>query len=231
MRIIFDHTHGFGKMSNQSYIYAPIGAFIEQDEVKGALESGWCPLINNVWFQTRSTRIKIEEYQTEKNILKLTKNIKFYFEANFSDHKKQIFQKIYEKYITYKNFNNDYTLDDIIKNSNAHLYYTYNNKIIGFCFFKILADNMFAVEFAWDYENPKLSLGKLNIHYLCMYAKMRKYENLYMSSGYENCSIYKSNYKGFEWWTGMVWSKDVDHYRRLCYSDDRVNIQFDWQNI
>jgi hypothetical protein len=54
---------------------------------------------------------------------------------------------------------------------------------------------------------------------------------VYMSSGYESCSIYKSDYQGFEWWTGLKWSKDVEHYRRLCYSDDKVKIEFNWENL
>jgi len=232
MKIIYDHTHGFGKMRDQSYIYVPIGAIVGEEEYSQAIEGGWCPLVNNLWFQTRSTRINIKNYLPNKKLLSKSKKIKVYFDISLTENKKKIFGEIYNKYIKYKNFKSqDYTLEDIIKTSNGHVYYTYDGKIIGFCFFKLLANNIFAVEFAWDYEDSKLSLGRLNIHYLCSYAKLKKYDFVYLSSGYESCSIYKSYYDGFEWWTGMRWSADVEHYRRLCYSDDRVKIQFDWENI
>jgi hypothetical protein len=53
MRIIFDHTHGFGKMANQSFIYAPAGAVVEKEEEVEALENGWFPMVGKLWFQTR----------------------------------------------------------------------------------------------------------------------------------------------------------------------------------
>ena len=232
MKIIYDHTHGFGKMRDQVYIYAPTGALVEQAEYKEALETGWCPLLSNLWFQTRSTRIDIKKYTPDKDLLKKAKQVKPFYGVNLDDSKKKIFFEIFQKYIQYKNFKSqDYSLDDIINTSNGYVYYAHDNKIIGFCFFKILANNIFAVEFAWDYENPKLSLGKLNIHFLAYFAKMKKYDCVYLSSGYESCSIYKSDYEGFQWWTGLKWTEDVEHFKRLCYSDDKVKIEFDWENI
>lgn len=219
-------------MRDQAYIYAPVGALVEESEYSEALSSGWCPLTKQLWFQTRSTRINIKEYKPDKDLLKKTNGIKYFFDISLNENKRKIFNEIFDKYINYKNFKSqDYSLQDIINTSNGHVYYSENNKVIGFCFFKLLANNIFAVEFAWDYENPRLSLGKLNIHFLCNYAKMKKYDYVYLSSGYESCSIYKSDYFGFEWWTGLKWNKDVEHYKRLCYSDDRVKIEFDWENI
>jgi arginyl-tRNA--protein-N-Asp/Glu arginylyltransferase len=232
MKIIYDHTHGFGKMRDQSYIYAPVGALVEEKEYNEALETGWCPLTKNLWFQTRSTRISIKDYLPKKDLINKSKKVRSFFGISLDDQRKKIFQEIFDKYINHKKFKSqDYSLQDIINTSNGHVYYAERNKVIGFCFFKLLENNIFAVEFAWDYENPKLSLGKLNIHFLCNYAKMKKYNNVYMSSGYESCSIYKSDYQGFEWWTGLKWSKDVEHYRRLCYSDDKVKIEFNWENL
>ena len=232
MQIIYDHTHGFGKMRNQVYIYVPIGALVKENEHRQALETGWCPLDKNLWFQTRSTRINVCRYNPDKKLIKKANKIKYFFDISINDYKKQKFLEIYKKYLTYKNFHNsDLTFEDIIKNSNGHLYYVYESNIIGFCFFKVLANSIFAVEFAWDYENKSISLGKLNIHFLCMYAKMKKYDNVYLSSGYESCSLYKSDYSGFQWWTGITWSDDVEHYHRLCYSDDEVKIKFNWETL
>jgi hypothetical protein len=89
-------------------------------------------------------------------------------------------------------------------------------------FFKTINKNFLAVEFGWDYENPKLGLGNVNIYYSAMLAKLKKCTHIYMSAGYESSSAYKANYKGFEWWTGLHWSSDVDKYKELCYDDDQV---------
>lgn len=232
MKIIIDHTHGFGKMRDQAYVYAPVGAYVQQNEQQQALENGWCPLDSNLWFQTRSTRIDISKYIPNKKLLKQSKDVKAFFDISVNEHKKQVFYSIYQKYVSYKKFGSvDFSFYDIVNYSNGHVYYTYNNKIVGFCFFKIIGQNLFAVEFAWDYDNPKLGLGKYNVHSLCNYAKMRRYKYLYLSSGYESCSIYKSSFKGFEWWTGLEWKDDVEHFKKLCYSDDSVQIKFDWEKL
>lgn len=232
MKIFVDHTHGFGKMRDQAYIYAPIGAVVNADEQEYALENGWCPLEKNIWFQTRSTRIDIAQYKPDNKTLKKASKVKAYYDIGIQEYKKTIFEEIYKKYISHKKFGNvDFSFYDIVRYSNGHAYYTYNNKIVGFCFFKIIGKNLFAIEFAWDYVNPELGLGKTNIHSLCNYAKMRRYKYLYLSSGYESCSIYKSTFKGFEWWTGLEWKNDVEHFKKLCYSDDTVQIKFDWEKL
>ena len=45
---------------------------------------------------------------------------------------------------------------------------------------------------------------------------------MYLGAGYEKACIYKSDYQGFEFWTGEKWSKDVEHYRWLCERDSRI---------
>jgi hypothetical protein len=35
-------------------------------------------------------------------------------------------------------------------------------------------------------------------------------------------AIYKGYLKGFQWWTGMEWSDDVDKYVMLCQRDDTI---------
>ena len=223
MKLIFDHAVGFGKMRDQVIFYSPVGALVEPSEQLFALENGWFPVNDVLWFQSRSTRINLGEYETHKSILDLAAQVKFYPDVNMTPEKRERLKEIYSKYIAYKGFKrNDYSIDDILVNSHGHIYYTYQNKIIAFMFFKIIKNNFLAIEFGWDYENPKLSLGKVNIHYASVLAKFKKCKYIYMSAGYESSSAYKANYKGFEWWTGMKWSKDVDKYKELCYSDDQV---------
>lgn len=226
MKLVFDHTKGFGKMRDQVIFYAPYGALFQPSEYNEALNTGWFPTETSntgLWFQCRSTRLLLELYEPSKTTLKLSKNVKFFPDVNMTDAKMERLKQIYASYVNYKKFKSQsYYVEDMVKNSHGHIYYTYNGKIIAFLFFKTIGTNFLAVEFAWDYADPKLSLGNVSIYCASQLAKFKKCKYIYMSAGYESCSAYKANYKGFEWWTGYSWSCDVDLYKQLCYDDDLV---------
>ena len=210
-------------MRDQVMFYAPYGAMFEPQEYDEALQTGWFPTSNALWFQSRSTRLDLLEYEPSATIAKLAKNIKYYPDVNMTADKRTRLADIYKKYLNYKGYRDQsYSIDEIIKSSHGHIYYTHESKIVAFLFFKIVNKNFLAVEFAWDYETPKLSLGNVSMYYCSLLAKFKKCTHIYMSAGYESCSAYKANFKGFEWWTGYGWSKDVDTYKNLCYDDDMV---------
>jgi len=216
---------GFGKMQHETMLYYPFGATFEPHERTHALESGWFPINNVMWFQSRSTRLDLQKYKPSKKILKLSKRIKYYPDVNMTPDKKARLQNIYNKYISYKGFQDlSLTIDDMIANSHGHIYYVYDNRIIGFSFYKIISSNYLSIEFAWDYENPKLSLGHTSIYFESLFAKSQRCKYMYLSAGYEKCSLYKADYLGFQWWKGYEWSEDVDKFKQLCYIDEKVRI-------
>jgi hypothetical protein len=223
MRLIFDHTKGFGKMRNQVIYHVPFGAVFEPNEYDEALNTGWFPADNRIWFQCRSTRISLQDYKPKASVLKAAQNVKYFPDVNMTADKKARLEEIYKKYLAHKQYKDQsYTIDDIIKNSHGHIYYVVEGKIVAFLFFKTINKALLAIEFAWDYEDPKLSLGNVSIYYASLLAKFKGCSHIYLSAGYESCSIYKSKYEGFEWWTGWAWSRDVDTYIQLCYDDDIV---------
>lgn len=216
---------GFGKMMHETMLYYPFGATFEPHERSHALETGWFPINNVMWFQSRSTRLNLTKYRPSSKVLKLARNIKYYPDVNMTLAKKARLQEIYDKYVQHKGFRDlSLTVDDMIANSSGHVYYVHNNKIIGFTFYKIISSNYLSVEFAWDYENPKLSLGHVSIYLESLFAKTQRCRYMYLSAGYEKCSLYKADYPGFEWWKGYEWSDDVDKFRQLCYTDEKVKI-------
>jgi hypothetical protein len=225
MKFLFDHTFGFGKMRNQNMIYVPFAVLLEPNEYKEYLQTGWYPANNNIWFQTRSTRIDLSIYEPTKDILKKSKKVKFFPDVSMTQEKRKRLKKIYDKYLIHKGYSDDMSIDDIISNSHGHIYYVYNNEIVAFAFYKVIEDAYLGIEFAWDYEQPNLSLGHINIYYNSLFAKFKRCKYIYLSSGYESCSIYKSQYPGFEWWRGYEWSKDVELYRQLCLRDDQIKIE------
>lgn len=225
MELLFDHTHGFGKMSKQNIAYVPFAALLSPNEYKEYLEKGWYPVNKDVWFQTRSTRIDLSIYKPAKKIISCAKKIKYFADVNMTPSKREKLNIIYEKYIAHRGFKHDLSVDDILANSHGHLYYTYNNKIVAFSFYRQIKDCYLGIEFAWDYEEPKLSLGHVNIYYNSLIAKIKRCKYFYLSSGYESCSVYKSSYSGFEWWTGYKWTDDKALYRQLCKRDDEIKIE------
>ena len=212
-------------MRNQNIIYVPFGVMLEPNEYKEYLEQGWYPATNDIWFQTRSTRINLQLYKPTKTVLRLAKRVKYFPDVNMTPAKRERLARIYDKYIAHKGYSDDMSIDDIITNSHGHIYYVYNNEIVAFAFHKVIQDAYLGIEFAWDYEEPKLSLGHVNVYYNSLFARFKRCKYIYLSSGYESCSIYKSQYPGFEWWLGYQWSTDVEMYRELCKRDDEIKIE------
>jgi hypothetical protein len=78
MKLLFDHIHGFGKMSKEALLYYPCGAIFEPSEEAQALETGWFPLNKHIWFQSRSTRIDLLKYKTRDSILKKSREVSWH---------------------------------------------------------------------------------------------------------------------------------------------------------
>lgn len=225
MKLYFNHEMGFGKMQHETILHFPFAAVFEPNERSQALQSGWFPINNKMWYQSRSTRIDLSLYKPTKKILKLSRYIKYYPDLNLTQEKKNRLQTIYSKYLEYKGFQDrSLTIDDMINNSHGHIYYVHDNKIIGFSFYKIIDSNYLSVEFAWDYENPKLSLGHVSFYFEYLFAKAHRCKYIYLAAGYESCSLYKADYDGFEWWKGYEWSRDINKFKQLCLEDDKVKV-------
>ncbi len=209
-------------MAKEALLYFPFAAQFDEREYPYAISTGWFPLNKHLWFQSRATRIDLTKYSTRKSIIKKSKEVSWRIWKPTAS----MLEPIYEKYLEHKSYNkNNLTIDDIIHNSNQILLYYKKNKLIAFLAFKSFGDAFLSVEFAWDYEEPDLSLGHVSRHVESILAKQRGCRYIYMSSGYEKCSLYKADYPGFEWWTGSEWSNDVDRYRQLCYLDSQVEIR------
>lgn len=223
MKLIFDHVNGFGKMAKESLLYYPAAAILDPHEYVWGLENGWFPLNKNMWFQSRSTRIDLTKYKTPKHIVKRAKKVSWHLWKPDV----RILTPIYEKYISHKEFSpNGLTIEDIVSNSDQILAYRYENKLVAFLAFKIIKNAFLSIEFAWDYSEPDLSLGHISRHAESIIARAKNCRYLYMSMGYETCSLYKANYLGFQWWTGYEWSEDINLYKKLCELDSRVEIRY-----
>lgn len=220
MKIIFDHINGFGKISNQDFIYSPIIGYPDiYDDFDDLLEQGWLPW-DNIWFQARSVRYKLSEMNFHKKTKKLSKKIRYEI-GQLTEEEVAIISKKYalkKDFSSIHVFNNKLMFESCIK-------YFHEEKLIGFLCFKLFNRSFIGIQFAWDYEKPSLSLGSVSTLLEATLAMQSGCIYYYMMSGYENCCIYKSDLQGFEFWTGKEWSKDKELYINLCKRDSSIEIK------
>jgi hypothetical protein len=104
---------------------------------------------------------------------------------------------IYKKYCDYKKFSSVMPLfEDQFSDANTNVigYYDSNN-LVAFSIVKIHdIKNVEAVQFAWDYANPKLRLGIESLKHECAVYRDRGFKYLYLGEAAE----YKSQIDGFE---------------------------------
>lgn len=219
MKIVFDHIEGFGKVSDLDFICGyPMGIAEPGDHPKDLLAQGWIPW-DGAWYNLRSVRINTLQHTPTKTTRKNLDKIYCVVE-NFEPGIQ--YETLYEKYCQVKGFTRTITWDQL--KSDLVLNYYHNNKLIGCSLVDVYPDAMVAKQFIWDYETPSLSLGNLAQYFECMVARTRDIPYVYILGGYESCCVYKSNHRGFEWWTGAEWSRDVELYKQLCLRDDQIQV-------
>lgn len=222
MKVIFDHINGFGKVSDQDFIYSQPHGILEPGETAAeALANGWIPW-DGVWFNLRSVRIDLSEYKPHETTRRLGRHIDFMYEK-FED--TIMYRQLYEAYCKHHGFERTITWEQLFTGN--IISYSQSGQIIGYSAVEVYDTAFVATQFVWDYENPKLSLGKVAQMYECQVAAMLGCTHVYILGGYEKCCLYKSDFYGFEWWTGTEWSKDKDLYKKLCLRDEAAIVTYD----
>lgn len=221
MKVYFDHITGFGKIKHIDFIMSePYGILGVNEAPEDAIKEGWVPWSDGRWYNIRSVRINLQEYQPSKTTKKLAKRViveNGNIEANLEEYK-----LLYSKYCEYHKFQRHIKFDDF-KQCSVIEYW--DGDLIGISLYRVFGKQFIAYEFIWDYADPKLSLGTIAQMVECETAKLLGCEYVYLLGGYEQCCLYKSNYRGFEFWTGQEWSTDVDLYRRLIERDELIKIE------
>lgn len=221
MKVFFDHIAGFGKIKNIDFIMSePYGILEPNESEEDAILEGWVPWSDGKWYNIRNVRINLQEYQPSKTTKKLAKRVIVQngnIDANLEEYK-----LLYSKYCQYHSFKRVIEFDDF-KECSVIEYW--DETLIGISLYRVFNKQFIAYEFIWDYSNPKLSLGTVAQMIECETAKLLGCEYVYLLGGYEQCCLYKSNYRGFEFWTGQEWSTDVDLYKKLVERDELIKIE------
>ena len=113
--------------------------------------------------------------------------------------------EIYYKYCDYHKFNSVMPLFDIEYEENDIIGYYNGDVLVAFSMISIYdSENTEAVQFAWDYANPKLRLGIESLKNECAVYKERGYKYLYIGGADQ----YKFKINGFEIMNPVSWIDD-----------------------
>lgn len=105
--------------------------------------------------------------------------------------------QIYYTYCRYKKFTSFMPIFDsqYTDKNNEVLGYYDNDKLVAFSLLRLHdQDNVEAIQFAWDYRNPKLRLGIKSLENECAIYKSRGFKFLYLGFA----DKYKTQFDGFE---------------------------------
>ena len=236
MKIFFDHITG--KLTHHDIVYSLALAEFEESEYNYALENGWIPLswyytkMNNLtWINARTSRLILNKFTfSKKQKYKLKSKVTYKLVDKVDEQTKKQQAEVYRKYIRHKNYHEkgneeeseDFFIfrDDPI-NWKTFLYY-HGDKLIAFTEFYDFGKQILTGQFAWDYEDYKLGVGTFATLSEIKWAIDNGYEKYYLSYAYEEASMYKSKYDGFEFWTGREWLDDKNMYKKLCEEDTNI---------
>mgnify|MGYP003118169339 CR=1 FL=1 len=245
MELLFDHT--LGKQEHQDLVICRPMAIVDQDEEHEALERGWLALDHpvmgkEVFYQSRSTRINLDLYRPRYKHHQLNGEDIGIKIIDASEMVKLLgLPHIYQQYMARKKFTQDY-------DPFAH----YHARDQFMIFYSGTADNIlgFTKQKRYRYEDDHYStidsydaqdlsglesvlhantvpISDVTLDMEIQWARDHYVSYFYMGSGYEQSSVYKANYRGFEWWTGTEWSTNKKAYRNLCGRDSRIETLMD----
>lgn len=106
-------------------------------------------------------------------------------------------QQLYKQYCDYKKFKSVMPIfnSEFTDSKNDVIGYYDNQSLIGFSLLRRYDDeNVEAIQFTWDYKNPKLRLGVNSLKSECAHYKELGFRYLYLGGADE----YKSKIDGFE---------------------------------
>jgi hypothetical protein len=206
----------FGNVSQYDLQVYDLELDLENSREVDALEQGW--LINdNKWYNSRSVRIDINLFDKKPKPLKGYKVT--YAEAieDMSD-----IGTVFGMFTARRNLDDIYTIEIDLERATWILVHNDMGDLVAFSKMTKYNGGIETQFTAWDYSEPKASISRHLVAYEVELVKKMGYSHLYIGSGYGSIGIYKSQFKGFEWWDGNQWSTDIDKYVEVCNRDDSI---------
>ena len=228
MRTIVDHFYGSEDLVDLQLVR--LSLILESSRESEALARGWA-LNGDRWYNSRSTRLRVDAHSSPKRV----SGYAFEHVRRLTSEQLEQVKRVYGEFIAIKGFAELYELlPDDPRTSwilAARQEQDGSGSIRAFTMFTEYDGALESNLTAWDYSEPKKSLGKNLIGYEIDVARSMGYEYLYIGPGYNDSGVYKADLKGFEWWTGEEWSTDVNKYKKLCRRDSSITTLRDLSEI
>jgi len=222
MKTIIDNI--FGRIDDYDLQIPKLTLDLEDSLEKEALENGWA-IYESKWYTSRMVRLNLNRYNKKSKQLK---NYEFSFHERIEDLTE--ISRVFDIFVSLKNLNPlyDITLD---KDRSSWMLVHWDGELVAFTKFINYDGEMESQFTAWDYSDPKASIGTRIVEHEISVARSKGLEYLYIGPGYGDVAIYKSKFDGFEWWTGREWSTDKDKYNELCNRDMTINTLSDLSKL
>lgn len=104
------------------------------------------------------------------------------------------------------------------------LVYRYQSEVIGYCPI-IKSDKILHYAYPFyslDVDNPNLGMGMMLL--AIEWAKENGLDYIYLGTAYSDTSLYKSQFNGFEYFTGWKWSNDLDMLKEIIREGQPTNM-------
>jgi len=254
-------NHSFGRQEQQDLVVCRPYAIPESYEEMEMLEDGWLaldrPLLyegryQECFYQSRSTRLNLKKYRASASQPQWQGKTIQMMEIRPEQQNIEMtgLRAVYQKYLKRSGFTDLYDPFQHVSDRDAFLIYylTDVTNIIGFSKIKrywyqeellsynnrrdivnAMPDQCYAIESVLHCNTVPIS--KLTVDMEAKWAKKKGIHELYLGSGYERSSIYKSSYRGFQWWTGTEWSSNKKKYVQLCQRDSTLKKITDLANL
>ena len=230
MKLFFDHT--CGQQADTDFIHCLVSATFESEEYDWALENGWCPSNiwynqdtnfkkenDIIWYQSRQSRINLAAYEQTKSARKLRRRCRDVVIQFTQDPDLDSLYRIYDAYVARKGYDDRMGRDEFMNSygSEGEWFILFDD--VAFTVMDICGSSLLSHQFCWDYARPELYLGKYSTYLEVEFAEKFGLNHVYLGPSYERHSLYKSNYSGFEFWTGRRWCSDKQLFEDLLNQD------------
>ena len=208
-------VHLFGNIDDYDLQTYRLNLDPEDTKESEILDNGWF-VFNGRWIANRLVRLDLSKYTKQP---KQIKGYEFVFKEHLDDLTEV--DRVFQIFVKLRGLSQIYSITCDPERTSWLLVYK-EGKLVAFTKFTNYEGALESQFTAWDYSEPRISLGIKIVDYEVMYAKEKGYPYLYIGPGYGAIAAYKSRFEGFQWWTGSEWCLDVDKYINACNRDSSI---------
>ena len=234
MKVWFEHP--YGRLDKYDMQWVKVYADVEPEEQEQALAQGFVDMGEH-WLQVRSSRINIREYIKTAPRFKQRKGVTVEkWSGSFAIKHQNLLQDVYDQFLQHNQFKDPFIFQqfDITDKETFYCYY-HDNKLVAWSVWSKYGHSVDNWQFAWDYNNPELHLGKFSMDYEIRTAHEKAYNWFYLGASYDESCRYKQQIPAFEWWTGREWSQDVamydQHINADCFVEDLEDLESVYESV